>query len=131
MRNFIFLILVSIVFSGISGCASNYLLIEPRAFKVCLADDPGERELSFDILSDILLRQNGWIVERISKEKFEMDVRACRGSYCIPLLVTVEPDGRVLWRRDPAKIISNKWADELKRWLNRIEAGYARRRCAR
>lgn len=125
------MLLAIVVCSGISGCASNYLLTEPRVFKACLADEPDEREVSFDILADILRRQNGWIVERISREKFEMDVRACRGSYCIPLLVTVEPDGKVLWRRDPVKTIDNDWADELKRWLTHIEEGFARRRCAR
>lgn len=108
----------------------EFLLTEPRVFKACLTDDPGDRELSFDILANILRRQRGWIIERISKQKYALDVRVCRGAYCIPLLVTVEPGGRILWRRDPAKTISNDWADELKRWLNNIEAGYARRRCA-
>jgi hypothetical protein len=131
MRNLIFLVLAMAVLSGIGGCASNYLLSEPRVFKACLTDDPGDRDLSFDILADILRRQNGWIIERISKEKYEMDVRACRGSYCIPLLVTVAPDGQVLWRRDPAMAINNDWAEQLKRWLNNIEEGYARRRCAK
>ncbi|MEN8135369.1 MAG: hypothetical protein ABFS18_07500 [Thermodesulfobacteriota bacterium] len=131
MRNLIFMVLAIAILSGVSGCASNYLLTEPRVFKACLTDDPGDREVSFDILANILRRQRGWIVERISKEKYEMDVRACRGAYCIPLLVTVEPDGQILWRRDPGKTISNRWADELKRWLNHIEEGYARRRCAR
>lgn len=131
MRNFIFLLLAMVFLSGISGCASNYLLTEPRVFKACLADKSDAREVSFDILTDILRRQKGWIVERISREKFELDARACRGSYCIPLLVTVAPDGKVLWRRDPVKTIGNDWADELKRWLTNIEEGFARRRCAR
>jgi len=131
MRKMIFLALVLAVITGIGGCASNYLLIEPRVFKACLTDDPGSRELSFNILEEILRRQNGWVLERISKEKYEIDVRACRGSYCIPLLVTVEADGRVLWRRDPSQSIDNDWANELKRWLNRIEEGYAKRRCAK
>jgi hypothetical protein len=131
MRNIIFLVLAIAVLSGLGGCASNYLLTEPRVFKACLTDDPGDRELSFDILADILRRQNGWIIERISKESYEMDVRACRGSYCIPLLVTVEPDGRILWRRDPSMTISKDWANQVKGWLNNIEEGYARRRCAR
>jgi len=131
MRNLIFLVLAIVVSSSISGCASNYLLTEPRVFKACLTDDSGDRELSFDILADILRRQKGWIVERISKENYEMDVRACRGSFCIPLLVTVDPDGEILWRRDPSITISDDWADLLKSWLNRIEEGYSRRRCAR
>lgn len=116
---------------GAAGCTSSYLLTEPRVFKACLGDDPGGRELSFDILLEILRRQNGWILERISKEKFEIDVRACRGSQCIPLLVTVAEDGRVLWRRDPTQTIDSDWAKELKRWLNRIEERYAKRRCAK
>jgi hypothetical protein len=46
-------------------------------------------------------------------------------------LVTVEPDGRILWRRDPSMTISKDWANQVKGWLNNIEEGYARRRCAR
>jgi len=131
MRKLIFLAMVVVILCG-AGCSpSTYLVSEPRAFKACLSDDSGGRDLSFDILLEILRRQNGWVLERISKEKYEIDVRACRGSYCIPLLVTVESDGRVLWRRDPTQVIDNKWADELKRWLNRIEEGYAKRRCAK
>lgn len=131
MRKIILLALAVAVLCGTGGCASNYLLAEPRVFKACLTDDPGGRDLSFDIMVEVLRRQNGWILERISKEKYEIDVRACRGSYCIPLLVSVEPDGRVLWRRDPAQAINNNWAEELKRWLNHIEEGFAKRRCAR
>lgn len=131
MRKMTFLALALAFVFGVGGCTSNYLLVEPRVFKACLTDDPGSRDRSFDILEEILRRQNGWVLERISKEKYEIDVRACRGSYCIPLLVTVEADGRVLWRRDPAQTIDNDWANELKRWLNRIEEGYAKRRCAK
>ncbi len=130
MRKFVLVVLAVAVLCGVGGCASNYLLAEPRVFKACLTDDPGSRDLSFDILVEILRRQNGWVLERISKEKYEIDVRACRGATCVPLLVTVEADGRVLWRRDPAQTITNDWAEELKRWLNRIEEGYAKRRCA-
>lgn len=131
MRKIVVLALGVALLCGVGGCASNYLLVEPRAFKACLSDDPGGRDLSFDILVEVLRRQNGWVLERISREKYEIDVRACRGSYCIPLLVTVEADGRVLWRRDPATTINSNWAEELKRWLNNIEEGYARRRCAK
>ncbi|NTV14692.1 MAG: hypothetical protein HGA96_12300 [Desulfobulbaceae bacterium] len=131
MRKILFLVLALAILGGTGGCVSNYLLSEPRVFKACLTDDPDSRDRSFDILLEILRRQNGWVLERISKEKYEIDVRACRGSYCIPLLVTVEADGRVLWRRDPAQIVDSNWADELKRWLNRIEEGYAKRRCAK
>lgn len=130
MRNFIFLALAVAVLFGTGGCASNYLLNEPRVFKACLTDNPNGRELSFDILVEVLRRQNGWVLERISKEKYEIDVRACRGATCIPLLVTVDAEGRVFWRRDPAQTIDNDWAEELKRWLNHIEEGYAKRRCA-
>ena len=131
MRKIILLAVGLAGLSVISGCASNYLLAEPRAFKACLTDNPDGRDLSFDILVELLRRQSGWILERISKDKYEIDVKACRGAVCIPLLVTVETDGRVLWRRDPAQAISNDWADELKRWLNHIEEGYAKRRCSR
>ncbi|MBU0485063.1 MAG: hypothetical protein KKB30_11195 [Proteobacteria bacterium] len=131
MRNLIFLVLAIAVLSGLGGCASNYLLTEPRVFKACLTDAPGEQEMSFDILLNILRRQNGWVIERISKEKYELDVRACRGSFCIPILIKVEPDGKILWRRNPIVSISISWADQLKRWLNNIEEGYARRRCAK
>jgi hypothetical protein len=131
MRTLILLALAFAVLCGVGGCASNYLLTEPRVFKACLTDDPGSRDLSFDILLDLLRRQNGWVLERISKEKYEIDVRACRGAFCIPLLVSVEADGRVLWRRDPAQTIDRDWAEELQRWLNRIEEGYAKRRCAK
>jgi len=131
MGKIIFLILTVAVLFGVEGCTSNYLLGEPRVFKACLTDDPGSRDRSFETLVEILRRQNGWVLERISQEQYEIDVRACRGSYCIPLLVTVAEDGRVLWRRDPARIIDNNWAAELQRWLNRIEDGYAKRRCAK
>lgn len=131
MRYLILLILAVGILGGAGGCVSNYLLAEPRVFKACLTDDPGDRDLSFDTLEAILRRQNGWVLERISKEKYEIDVRACRGSFCIPLLVKVEADGRVLWRRDPATPIDQDWAGELQRWLNHIEEGYARRRCAK
>ncbi|MDF1578366.1 MAG: hypothetical protein RQ753_10410 [Desulfurivibrionaceae bacterium] len=129
-RIVVFAVVVA-VFCGVSGCSSNYLLNEPRVFKACLTDDPGSRDLSFDLILDILRRQNGWVLERISKEKYEIEARACRGSVCIPMLVSVEEDGRVLWRRDPSQSIGGNWADELKRWLNHIEEGYARRRCAK
>ncbi len=131
MRKIILLALAIASFCGVAGCTSNYLLTEPRVFKACLSDDPSGRDLSFDILVEVLRRQNGWVLERISKEKYEIDVRACRGSYCIPLLASVEKDGRVLWRRDPAQTIGKDWAEELKRWLNHIEEGYAKRRCAK
>ncbi|OGR06050.1 MAG: hypothetical protein A2511_18060 [Deltaproteobacteria bacterium RIFOXYD12_FULL_50_9] len=132
MRILLGLVLVVGVLCGIGGCASsNYLLAEPQVFKACLSDDPGGRDLSFDILLETVRHQNGWILERISKEKYELDVRVCRGSFCIPLLASVETDGRVLWRRDPVVPIDNNWAEELHRWLNRLEEGYAKRRCAK
>ena len=131
MHRIILLALAVVVLFGTGGCASNYLLAEPRVFKACLTDAPGQRDLSFDILVEVLRRQNGWVLERISKEKYEVDVKACRGSFCVPLLVSVEEDGRVLWRRDPAQTIDRDWAEELKRWLNRVEEGYAKRRCAK
>ena len=131
MRSLIGFVLVILFLGGTGGCASNYLLTEPQVFKACLSDDPGGRDLSFDILVETVRRQNGWVLERISKEKYEIDARVCRGSVCIPLLASVETDGRVLWRRDPAVTIDKDWAEELNRWLNRLEEGYARRRCAR
>lgn len=132
MRKIVLLALAVVVLGAVGGCApSTYLLNEPRVFKACLTDDPGGRDLSFEILVEVLRRQSGWVLERISKEKYEVDVKACRGATCIPLLVSVEEDGRVLWRRDPAQAINKEWAEELKRWLNNIEEGYAKRRCAR
>ena len=131
MRALMVFVLVVLILGGIGGCVSNYLLEEPQVFKACLSDDPGGRDLSFDMLVETVRRQNGWVLERISKERYEIDARACRGSFCIPLLATIEPDGRVLWRRDPSVTIDQDWAEELNRWLNRLEEGYARRRCAR
>lgn len=116
----------------LNGCGSSvYLLDSPRSFDTCSHDGDNVRQKSFDTIFDIVARKRGWMVEDVNKKELKIKATVSRGRGSIPMLISVNKQGAVEFIRDPdiKKEISGRWANNLMRWLDGLEANYSHKRC--
>jgi len=114
-----------------AGCSSSYLLENPRTFETCMDVGIDAREKSFGTIYELVNRINGWRIDSVDQENYQFRATVSRGRGFIPVLFSAKQNGAVEVLRDPErpKSLSRGWANNLKRWLDRLENHYSQKRC--
>jgi len=115
----------------LTGCASTYLVEQPRVFSPCSGYEGNVRQVSFDAIVSVVSNKRGWSIDSIDKNSLVLTAKVSRRQAWIPMQISVNAKGEVELIRDPnrPKAISGRWANNLKRWLDMLEENYGRRRC--